>query len=78
MSGGGGGVKLNDMPGVNISFGTEVSLRHVDNPHDTNCIGVPSPWPHRGRSVRSVFLLAQYSSIVQYNMVSLYASQKFH
>ncbi len=34
------GVKLNDMPGVNVSYGTEVHLRRVENLYDANCIGV--------------------------------------
>ena len=34
------GVKFNDLPAVNVTYGTVALLRHVDNPHDANCIGV--------------------------------------
>ena len=34
------GVKFNEIPGVNVSYGTEADLQRLVNPHDTNCIGV--------------------------------------
>ena len=34
------GVKFNDLPAVNVTYGTEALLHHVENPHGANCISV--------------------------------------